>query len=183
MKIRNILIITSITLTSLIISCAFKLKNYYNTSVMVEFVKHQKEGGEIPSSISMYDNLEKYSDEYDIPKHIAYNIAYLETRYQGPFDWNYKPNRTSSAGAVGPMQVMPKTANGIHKKSIPVKTLKNDIEFNVETSMILLNQLHKRYKDWGVVCGYYNTGYPLINDYAQFCISHTNYKKNWVDFQ
>jgi len=183
MKIRNILSITAILLTILIISCAFKLHDYYNTKVMVEFAKHQKEGGITPSSLSMYDNLEKYSEEYDIPKYIAYNIAYLETRYQGPFDWKYKPNLTSSAGAVGPMQVMPKTANGIHKKNVPVKTLKNDIEFNVETSMILLNRLHKKYKDWGVVCGYYNTGYPLINDYAEFCVTNKNYKKNWIEFQ
>lgn len=183
MKIKNILFIITILLTILIISCAFKLNDYYNTKVMVEFAKHQKEGGELPSSLSMYDNLEKYSDEYDIPKHIAYNIAYLETTYQGPFDWNYKPNRTSSAGAVGPMQVMPKTASGIHKKNVSVKTLKNDIEFNVETSMILLNKLHKKYKDWGIVCGYYNTGYPQINGYAEYCINNKDYRKNWIKYQ
>ena len=183
MKIQNILLTITILLTILIISCAFKLNDYYKSRVMVEFAKHQKEGGELPSSLSMYDNIEKYSDEYDIPKHIAYNIAYLETTYQGPFDWNYKPNRTSSAGAVGPMQVMLKTASGIHKKSVSIKTLKNDIEFNVETSMIFLNKLHKKYKDWGIVCGYYNTGYPQINGYAEYCINNKDYRKNWIKYQ
>lgn len=167
----------------IVLSCAFNLNDYFDTRVMVEFDKFQKEGGEIPSSLLMYDNIEKYSIKYKVPKYVAYNIAYLETRYQGPFDWKYKPNLTSSVGALGPMQVMPKTANGIHKKNVPVKTLKNDIEFNVETSMILLNRLHKKYKDWGVVCGYYNTGYPLINDYAEFCVTNKNYKKNWIEFQ
>jgi hypothetical protein len=29
-------------------------------------------------------------DVYGIPKHIAFNVAYLETKYKGPFDWKYR---------------------------------------------------------------------------------------------
>lgn len=134
-------------------------------------------------SYVMYKNLEKYSKEFKIPKHIVYNIAFLETSYRGPKDMKYKPNRTSSAGAVGPMQVMPKTANGIHKKKVSVKKLKNDIEFNIITSLTLLKQLYKKYGDWSLVCGYYNTGYPKVNKYALFCVNQKNYKKNWVSYQ
>lgn len=132
-----------------------------------------------PKSIIMYDNLESYSKKYGVPKHIVYNIAYLETKYKGPYDWDYKHNLTSSVGALGPMQIMPKTANYIRKDNVPKNKLLNDIEFNIETSLILLKTLYKQYKNWGLVCGYYNTGRPIINGYADFCIKNIDYKKNW----
>lgn len=132
------------------------------------------------NSLSMYDNLEKYSEMYGIPKYIFYNIAFLETTYRGPFDWGYNPSRTSCVGALGPMQVMPSTAKLIHKKPIPNETLKNNIEFNVRTSAILLKKLYEKYKDWSIVCGCYNTGKPIVNGYARFCTSNKDYQKNWV---
>ena len=46
--------------------------------------------------------------------------------------------------------------------------------------MKLLHQLHRRYGNWGIVCGCYNTGRPIINGYALFCIKNKNYQKNWV---
>lgn len=131
-------------------------------------------------SIQMYNCLEKYSEEYDIPKHIFYNIAYLETTYQGPFDWDYNHKRTSSVGAVGPMQLMPIVAVDIYDKSIPQSKMKNDIELNIKTSAKFLSKLYKRFGDWGKVCGYYNTGKPIINDYARYAINNTDYKSKWV---
>ena len=132
------------------------------------------------TSLEMYDNLEKYSEIYDIPKYIFYNIAFLETRYRGPFDWSYNQSKTSCVGALGPMQVMPSTANLVHKTKVSKEKLKNDIRFNIETSAILLNKLYKQYKDWAIVCGCYNTGKPIINGYAKFCVSNLDYRKNWV---
>ena len=61
-----------------------------------------------PYCLQMYTSIEKYSEQYNIPKYIAYNVAYLETRYRGPFDWNYDHRQTYSAGAKGPMQNHPK---------------------------------------------------------------------------
>jgi soluble lytic murein transglycosylase-like protein len=135
-----------------------------------------------PVSLQTYYLIEKYSEEYSIPKHIAYNVAFLETRYQGPFDWNYNPFLSSSAGAVGPMQVMVKTASYINKKTTTKTKLKNNLELNISTSMKLLKSLYDRYEDWGLTCGYYNTGYPKINDYASFCISNKEYTKNWDSY-
>ncbi len=57
-------------------------------------------------SLQMYESIEHWSDSFNIPKHIAYNVAYLETRYRGPFDFDYNPYQTSFAGAVGPMQII-----------------------------------------------------------------------------
>jgi soluble lytic murein transglycosylase-like protein len=135
-----------------------------------------------PVSLQTYYLIEKYSEEYSIPKYIAYNVAFLETTYQGPFDWNYNPFLVSSAGAVGPMQVMVKTAEYINKEETTKTELKNSLDLNISTSMKLLKKLHDKYKDWGLTCGYYNTGYPRVNDYASFCISNKDYTKNWNSY-
>lgn len=133
------------------------------------------------TSLEMYELIEKYSDYYNIPKYIAYNIAYLETNYRGPFHISYKPNLTSSAGAVGPMQVMPSTAEFINKEPISKNNLRNDMELNISTSMKLLNYLYNKYENWAIVCGCYNTGKPILNSYALFCSSNQDYQKNWVE--
>jgi soluble lytic murein transglycosylase-like protein len=133
-------------------------------------------------SLKMYESIEKYSDKYEIPKYIAYNIAYLETRYRGPFDFRYNGSLVSSAGAKGPMQILPTTANYISGKSITNKELLHNVELNVEISMKLLNKLHKSYNDWSLVCGYYNTGYPKVNGYAQYCVQNKDYTKKWVSY-
>jgi soluble lytic murein transglycosylase-like protein len=133
-----------------------------------------------PKSLKMYYYLDKYSDEYNIPKHIAYNISYMETRYKGPYHWEYMSGLSSSQGALGPMQIMIGTARSINKESVPSSKLKNDIGYNVETSMKLLQKLYNKYKNWEIVCGAYNTGKPVINSYARFCANHKNYKENWI---
>jgi soluble lytic murein transglycosylase-like protein len=61
---------------------------------------------------------------------------------------------------------MPATAKLINGRSIPNQTLKTDIELNVKTSMKLLRRLKNKYGDWKVVFGCYNTGRPIVNDYA-----------------
>lgn len=136
-----------------------------------------------PTSIMLYELIEKYSEHYDIPKYIAYNIAFMETRYRGPFHWKYNPFRESSAGAVGAMQIMPSTCTLINKKKYTKKELRENLELNCITSMKLLNRLYKKYKNWAVVCGCYNTGKPIINGYAKYCSSNLNYKKEWIELQ
>lgn len=129
-----------------------------------------------PPSIQMYFYIEKYSQEFDIPRNFAYGIAYCETRYGGPFDWNYNPYRTSPVGALGPMQVMPNTAKFINGTRPTNETLKTDIAYNVRTSMKLLRYLKDKYRDWKVVFGCYNTGRPVINGYAH---NVYNFKPTW----
>jgi len=134
-------------------------------------------------SIQMYNCLEKYSEEYDIPKHIFYNIAYLETTYQGPFDWNYNHKRTSSVGAVGPMQLMSIVSLDVYDKKISQSKMKDDIELNIKTSAKFLSKLYDRFGDWGKVCGYYNTGKPIINDYARYAVNNRDYKSKWIKIE
>lgn len=119
-----------------------------------------------PPCLQMFYFIEKYAEEYDVPKKYAYGIAWKETRYQGPFDWSYQHGQESFAGAVGPMQVMPSTARFIWKKDIKKNDLKNDIELNVKTSMKILRHLHNTYSNWKIAFGAYNTGRPIVNQYA-----------------
>jgi hypothetical protein len=42
--------------------------------------------------------------------------------------------------------------------------------------MKYLKMLYKTYKDWAIVAGYYNTGYPRVNDYARKVV---NFKIDW----
>jgi len=135
-----------------------------------------------PKCLVMFELIERYSKQYAVPKYIAYNIAYKETRYKGPFHWTYNPHQTSSAGAIGAMQIMPGTSKLINKKKVKKDTLMYDLDFNVKTSMKLLNKLYKKYKSWSIVCGCYNTGKPMVNGYAKFCASNIDYKSNWVTF-
>lgn len=180
---RKVIIVSSIVLVSLFTISSgisfFSKKNIIRNHI-IEYKKNN--GGDSPSSINMYEYLERYSDSFRIPKHIIYNIAFKETGYRGPFHWTYKPGLTSSVGAVGPMQVMPATANMIQGGKVSVKKLKNNIEFNIGISSKLLSKLFKKYGDWEIVCGCYNTGRPIVNKYAKFCSENEDYQKNWVCF-
>jgi soluble lytic murein transglycosylase-like protein len=177
MNVKTILLFSLLTLSTIVICGHIFEKEYINEN-SVYFIGT---GGELPLPVSleMYELIEEFSSKYDIPKHIAYNVAFKETRYGGPFHWTYNPYRTSTSGAEGPMQIMPATAKGIHKKDIDRETLRTDLKLNVETSMKLLRRLYDKYGDWSLVCGYYNTGQPIVNSYALFCSNNINYVKNW----
>ena len=183
MKIRGIILFTTLILSTMIITMSFKLmNNKVEKKLSIELSELGNSDVSSPTPLKMYELIDHYSDIYKIPKHIAFNVAYLETHYKGPFDWKYKPGQTSFAGAVGPMQIMPSTANYIHKQKISKGDLKNNIELNIRTSMKLLNQLYGRYGNWGIVCGCYNTGRPIVNGYAVFCIKKIGYTLKGLNY-
>ena len=120
-----------------------------------------------PTPLKMFNSIEKYSTMYKIPLKYALGVAYAETRYSGPFHWKYNPHQTSCVGALGPMQIMPSTANSVWEKEIPKSVLASNIDLNVETSMRVLRRLYDRYGNWKLVFGCYNTGRPCVNGYAE----------------
>jgi len=130
-------------------------------------------------SLQMYESIEHWSDSFDIPKHIAYNVAYLETRYQGPFHFNYNPYQESHAGAVGPMQIITRWARPYVRKRLSEKELKTNIDLNVRISMQMLRKWYSIHKDWTLACGAYNSGSPIRNSYAVYATSNTDYKNKW----
>lgn len=131
-------------------------------------------------SFQMYESIEHWSDSFGIPKYIAYNVAYQETRYKGPFDFDYNPYQTSGAGAVGPMQIITKWGQPFIKRKITEKELRTNIDLNVMLSMKILKNWYSIYHDWTLACGAYNSGRPIRNDYAIYASSNKNYKNKWV---
>jgi len=120
-----------------------------------------------PPCVRLYSLLEKYSEQYDVPFYIAIGVASEETGYDGPFHWSYNPKRVSSAAAYGAMQIQVPTANGNWDKRVTSQMLMNDLELNVHISMRLLARLKKIYGNWPQALGAYNSGRPIINDYAR----------------
>jgi soluble lytic murein transglycosylase-like protein len=128
------------------------------------------------SAQRLYASIMTYSKQYEIPLHIAFNVARIETGYKGPFHDSYNHKQISSAGALGPMQIMPQYASYYAGFKVKKPVLKDSIELNVEISMKMLREWYNRYNDWGKATGAYNTGKPIINNYARNAI-----KKNYID--
>ena len=124
----------------------------------------------------LYIAINQYAAEYKIPLHIAYNVAVLETGYKGPYHDSYNHKQTSKAGAVGAMQIMPQYASHYAGFKVKKPVLKDSIELNVKISMKMLSEWYNRYNDWGKAAGAYNTGKPVMNNYARNAI-----KKNYID--
>ena len=74
------------------------------------------------------------------------------------------------------MQILLSTARYLNKDNVSRIRLRTDLKYNIRTSMGYLRRLHNKYKDWSIVFGYYNTGYPRVNDYALRVVNH---KLNW----
>lgn len=135
---------------------------------------------EIPNhALRMYRAIMLYSGMYQVPKHVAFNIAHLETTYRGPQDSTYNPSRVSNKGAMGPMQIMYKYASYFAERKVTKSELRDSIEFNVNLSMKILAQNYKRFKSWAKAAGAYNTGRPIINRYAKEAVKK-DYKRNWI---
>jgi soluble lytic murein transglycosylase-like protein len=143
-----------------------------------DIVIHKNIDKDLPPSLRVYYWINYYSDSLDIPVEYLYGIANTESAWQGPLDFTYKPNVKSSAGALGPMQIMPSTAKWILGKPITSKLLANDIQLNVMISAVLVKKLYDKNKDWMLVFGEYNTGKSIINSYSNKVY---NYEPNWGD--
>jgi soluble lytic murein transglycosylase-like protein len=130
-------------------------------------------------ALRMYRAIMLYSGMYNVPEHVAFNIAHLETTYRGPQDSTYNPSRVSKAGAMGPMQIRYKYASYFAERKVTKSELRDSIEFNVNLSMKILAQNYKRFKNWAKAAGAYNTGKPVINHYAKEAVKK-DYKRNWL---
>lgn len=138
-------------------------------------LEHQADFSSNIPQVELYYSIIKYSKMYNIPEGYLFAIASHETGYNGPNDINYKHNLTSSANAVGPMQIKLSTAK-MFNKNITFEQLKNDIDSNVKISAQALVHLYKYYGDWQKAFGAYNTGSPIKNSYSSQ-ILHKNF--NW----
>ena len=120
-----------------------------------------------PPHLKIYHSINKYAPINGIPFKYAFGIVREETGYRNPLDYTYNHARTSPTGAEGPFQFIMSTARYIaDDKSLTRKEVRNNVELNTKLSMEYVRSLYRQYKNWNVVFGYYNTGYPIVNSYA-----------------
>ena len=178
MSIKGTLILVTLLIISGVLTCGFLLQEEKEKFEMV--ILKMGDSSNSPACLQMFNLIERKSEENDIPKHILYNVAWLETRYCGPFDWSYNPYQTSGAGAQGPMQIITRYAHTHAGRTVTAKELRTNLELNINVSCSMLKRLYKQYGRWDIVLGYYNTGYPQVNDYAAYGSSTKNYKVKWT---
>lgn len=152
---------------------------FYNLNRRMDYFEERLDMASGTISLQMYESIEHWSDSFDIPKYIAYNVAYLETRYQGPFHFDYNPYQESHAGAVGPMQIITRWAHPYVKRRLSEKELKTNIDLNVKISMQMLRKWYSIHNDWTLACGAYNSGRPIRNGYAIYATTNKDYKSKW----
>jgi soluble lytic murein transglycosylase-like protein len=178
MTIKRTLILITLLIIAAVLTCGYML-NTEKKNFELKIIS-LGDSSNSPACLQMFNLIERKSESNDIPKYILYNVAWLETRYRGPFDWSYNPYQTSSAGAQGPMQIITRYAHEHAGYHVSPKELRTNLELNIDVSCSMLKNLYKRYGRWDIVLGYYNTGYPQVNDYASYGFSNKNYKVKWV---
>ncbi len=124
----------------------------------------------LPECIKMFNYIVKYAEEYSVPTNIAFGLVNKESGYKGPLDLEYNPKLVSKSKAYGPMQIKLSTANFISEQKISKTELLNNTELNVRLGLKLLSKLKKQYGTWKLALGAYNTGKPVINQYARSII-------------
>ena len=122
-------------------------------------------------SIQMFFYIKKYAEIYHVPEEYAFALAYSETRYMGPFHYNYNYALTSNANALGPMQIQLASLKYVTSEKATSHRLKTDIEFNVKISMLILRRFYELYGNWGLAFGAYSCGKPCINEYSKKILS------------
>jgi len=127
----------------------------------------------------LYTAIMHYAPMYDVPLHIAFNVARIETGYLGPFHIKYNHKQTSHCGAEGAMQIMPQYASYYAGFKVTKQQLRDSIELNVEISMKMLQDWYGRYDDWSKATGAYNTGKPILNKYAKNAVKQ-DYTSFWL---
>lgn len=178
MTIKRTLILVTLLVITAVLTCGFLLQSEKQKFEMT--ILKLGDSSNSPACLQMYNLIEQKSEENDIPRYILYNVAWLETRYCGPFDWSYNPYRTSSAGAQGPMQIITRYAHKHAGRTVSSNELKTDLELNINVSCSMLKNLYEKYGRWDLVLGYYNTGHPQVNDYASYGSSNKSYKGKWA---
>lgn len=132
-----------------------------------------------PHSVQVYFYTKKYCKEYGVPEEIAFSVARLETYYLGPNSFNYNPSQTSYANAYGTYQLLLSTARYMYEgdsREITPHILLTNVKLNTRLGIKYLKYLYDTYRSWIIACGFYNTGYPKINQYARDAVKYYNRK-------
>lgn len=142
-----------------------------------------------PYSVQVYFYTKKYCAEFNVPEEIAFAVAKLETGYKGPDKFAYNPtNQISVANALGAYQLLLSTAKDMYeylgygpRHELTKQMLLDDVELNVRLGICYLRWLKNNISpNWIIVCGFYNSGYQIVNDYARHAVKVYDYKNKYL---
>lgn len=101
-----------------------------------------------------YEYVSKYSKEYGIPEELIYAVIKVES--------NFDPNATSSVGAMGLMQMMPKTFEWLTGAEHLGENLPTEALYDPDTSIrygtYYLRYLYKKFNNVDTTLAAYNGG-------------------------
>ena len=100
----------------------------------------------------------RYAEQYDVPIQLVYAVIDTES--------GFRADATSSAGAIGLMQLMPTTFEWLTeyqlKENLPARKI-SDPEINVRYGVFYLRWLYDRYGHWPEACAAYNAGHGNVD--------------------
>ena len=104
--------------------------------------------------------VEKYSEEYGVPKELIYAVIKTESGFDS--------SAVSNKGAVGLMQIMPATfewlTNDILHEHLG-KGMLYDPETNIKYGTYYLSRLYGRFGDWDTALAAYNGGEGNVSEW------------------
>ncbi len=112
--------------------------------------------------LSYYDEVKKYSEEYNVDRELIYSIIKTES--------NFNKDVVSSAGAVGLMQIMPSTLEWLTEYYTGEDFNKLDLydfETNIKYGTLYLSILLKRYNSKSAVICAYNAGIGNVDSWLK----------------
>ncbi len=105
--------------------------------------------------------VDKYSEQYDVPKHLIYAVIRTES--------SFSETATSHANAYGLMQITEDTFYWLESKSgeeYPLSML-YDKEINIKYGVFFLSILYEKFGCWSTVCAAYNAGMNRVSDWLE----------------
>ena len=114
----------------------------------------EDEQREETNSVTFATLIEKYSDEYNVPKELVFAVIKVES--------GFDPEAESSVGALGLMQMMPKTFEWLTGEEhldehLSFKKL-TDPEVSIRYGTYYLRYLYLKFENWDTVLAAYNGG-------------------------
>lgn len=114
----------------------------------------EEEQREEKNSVTFATLIEKYADEYDVPKELVFAVIKVES--------GFDPEAESSVGALGLMQMMPKTFEWLTGEEHLDENLSfeklTDPEISIRYGTYYLRYLYLKFENWDTVLAAYNGG-------------------------
>lgn len=139
----------------LIIAAAFLIA--FGIDSLWNFINRQRH----PADYQEY--VTKYASEYNVPEYIIFAVIEAES--------DFKPYASSSAGALGLMQILPSTFEYLTSSEHLGENLScdelYDAEVNIRYGTYYLQYLFRKFHNWDTVIAAYNAGEGNVSKWLE----------------